>query len=39
MTLGRKGYESLRSRHTVLKNYPNMLAKPNYQTPPCLARR
>lgn len=32
MTLGRKGYEYLKNRHTVTKNYPNLISKPNYQT-------
>ena len=31
-TLGRKGYEYLKSRYTVSKNYPNLISKPNYQT-------
>ena len=38
MTLGRKGYEFLKSRYTVYKNFPNMLAKPNYQTAAMLAQ-
>ena len=37
MTVGRKGYEALRNRHTVAKNFPNVLAKPNYQTAAMLA--
>jgi len=32
MTVGRKGYEFLKSRYTVYKNFSNVLAKPNYQT-------
>lgn len=32
MTLGRKGYEFLKNRYTVAKNYPNLISKPNYQT-------
>lgn len=32
LTLGRKGYEYLKSRHAVSKNYPNLISKPNYQT-------
>jgi len=32
MTLGRKGYEFLKNRYTVTKNYPNLISKPNYQT-------
>lgn len=31
-TLGRKGYEFLKHRYTVAKNYPNLISKPNYQT-------
>jgi F-type H+-transporting ATPase subunit gamma len=37
MTVGRKGYEALRNRHTVAKNFPNVLAKPSYQTAAMLA--
>ena len=32
MTVGRKGYEFLKSRYTVYKNFANVLAKPSYQT-------
>ena len=32
MTLGRKGFEYLRSRHTIYKNIANVLAKPCFQT-------
>jgi F-type H+-transporting ATPase subunit gamma len=32
MTVGRKGYEFLKSRYTVYKNFSNVLAKPNYPT-------
>ncbi len=32
MTVGRKGYEFLKSRYTVYKNFSNVLAKPSYQT-------
>ena len=32
MTVGRKGFEYLRSRYTIYKNFSNVLAKPNYQT-------
>lgn len=32
MTLGRKGYEFLKNRYTVAKNYPNLISKPNYHT-------
>lgn len=38
MTVGRKGNEFLRSRYTVYKNFPNVLAKPNYQTAAVLAQ-
>lgn len=38
VTLGRKGYEYLKSRHTVNKNYPNLISKPNYQTAALLAQ-
>ena len=37
MTVGRKGYEALKNRHTVLKNFPNVLSKPNYATAAMLA--
>jgi F-type H+-transporting ATPase subunit gamma len=37
MTVGRKGYEALKNRHTVAKNFPNVLAKPSYQTAAMLA--
>jgi F-type H+-transporting ATPase subunit gamma len=37
MTVGRKGYESLKNRHTVVKNFPNVLAKPSYATAAMLA--
>jgi len=37
MTVGRKGYEALKNRHTVGKNFPNVLAKPSYQTAAMLA--
>jgi len=37
MTVGRKGYEFLKSRYTVYKNFSNVLAKPNYQTAAMLA--
>lgn len=32
LTLGRKGYEYLKNRHAVSKNYPNLISKPNYHT-------
>jgi F-type H+-transporting ATPase subunit gamma len=38
MTIGRKGYEFLRSRFTVYKSFSNVLAKPNYQTAAMLAQ-
>ncbi len=38
MTVGRKGYEFLKNRHTVYKNFANMLAKPNYQAAAMLAQ-
>ena len=37
MTVGRKGYEALRNRHSVAKNFPNVLAKPSYATAAMLA--
>jgi F-type H+-transporting ATPase subunit gamma len=38
MTVGRKGYEFLKSRYTVYKNFANVLAKPSYQTAAMLAQ-
>lgn len=38
MTVGRKGYEFLKSRYTVYKNFSNVLAKPNYQTAATIAQ-
>ena len=38
LTIGRKGYEFLKSRYTVYKNFANVLAKPNYQTAAMLAQ-
>lgn len=38
MTVGRKGYEFLKSRYTVYKNFSNVLTKPNYQTAVMLAQ-
>lgn len=38
LTLGRKGYEFLKNRYTVGKNYPNLISKPNYQTAALLAQ-
>lgn len=37
-TLGRKGYEYLKNRFTVEKNYPYLISKPNYQTAVLLAQ-
>ena len=38
LTVGRKGYEFLKSRHTVYKNFSNVISKPNYQTAAMLAQ-
>ncbi len=38
LTVGRKGYEALKNRHTIYKNVSNVLAKPNYQTAALLAQ-
>ena len=38
LTIGRKGYEFLKSRYTVYKNFSNVLAKPSYQTAAMLAQ-
>ena len=38
MTVGRKGNEYFRNRLPVYKNFPNVLAKPNYQTAAMIAR-
>ena len=38
MTVGRKGYEFLKSRHSVYKNFSNILSKPNYQSAAMLAQ-
>lgn len=38
MTIGRKGYEFLKNRHTVYKNFANMLSKPNYQAAAMIAQ-
>ena len=38
MTIGRKGYEFLKSRYTVYKNFPNVLSKPNYQSAAMMAQ-
>ncbi len=37
-TLGRKGYEFLKSRYSISKNYPNLISKPNYHTAALLAQ-
>lgn len=37
-TLGRKGYEFLKSRYLISKNYPNLISKPNYHTAALLAQ-
>jgi len=37
MTVGRKGYEFLKNRHTVYKNFPNVSSKPNYQVAAMIA--
>jgi F-type H+-transporting ATPase subunit gamma len=38
MTVGRKGYEFLKSRHTIYKNFSNIISKPNYQAAAMLAQ-
>ena len=38
MTVGRKGYEYFKNRHTVYKNFSNILSKPNYQAAAMLAQ-
>jgi F-type H+-transporting ATPase subunit gamma len=38
LTVGRKGYEFLKNRHSIYKNVSNVLAKPNYQTAALLAQ-
>jgi F-type H+-transporting ATPase subunit gamma len=38
MTVGRKGYEFLKNRRTIWKNYANILAGLNYQTAALLAQ-
>lgn len=38
LTVGRKGYEFLKNRHTIFKNFSNVLAKPSYQTAATIAR-
>ncbi len=38
MTVGRKGYEFLKSRYTIYKNFSNIISKPNYQAAAMLAQ-
>ena len=38
MTVGRKGYEFLKSRYTIRKNFSNIISKPNYQAAAMLAQ-
>ncbi len=38
MTIGRKGHEFLKNRHTIQKNYANILGSLNYQTAALIAR-
>lgn len=38
MTVGRKGYEFLKNRHTIRKNFSNIISKPNYQAAAMLAQ-
>jgi len=38
LTVGRKGYEFLKSRHTIYKNFSNIISKPNYQAAALLAQ-
>ena len=38
MTVGRKGYEFLKNRHTIHKNVSNIISKPNYQAAALLAQ-
>ncbi len=37
MTVGRKGYEFLKNRHTIHKNFSNVISRPNYQAAAMLA--
>jgi F-type H+-transporting ATPase subunit gamma len=39
LTIGRKGYEYLKSRHTVYKNVPNIISKPTYQAAATVAQQ
>jgi len=38
MTVGRKGYEFLKSRYSIYKNFSNIISKPSYQTAAMLAQ-
>lgn len=38
LTVGRKGYEFLKSRHAIHKNFSNIISKPNYQAAAMLAQ-
>ncbi len=38
MTIGRKGYEFLKNRHTIHKNLSNIISKPNYQAAAMVAQ-
>ena len=38
LTIGRKGYDFLKNRHRVWKNYANVLSSPNYQIAALIAR-
>jgi len=39
LTIGRKGYEHLKSRHTIYKNVPNIISKPTYQAAAMVAQQ
>ncbi len=38
LTVGRKGYEFLKNRHTIYKNFSNIISKPSYQSVAILAQ-
>jgi F-type H+-transporting ATPase subunit gamma len=38
MSVGRKGYEFLKNRHTIYKNFSSIISKPNYQAAAMLAQ-
>ena len=38
LTVGRKGYEFLKNRHTIYKNFSNIISKPSYQAAALLAQ-